>query len=476
MSATQPETLPVNVKNITDKRHIIFRLDKIQREVLDQPERFSELDEDPSLNHVRKEIEALKVALLRVAKAEASFEYKAVRQASDLLKLWDGEQELRDLLLLDNHRQESFEHKFETSETYLDWRHLIENMRDERQSMFEKYRGYFNSQDQEVDRRKEQNELALKDSVPQMEAWRKISEPLLEIQQEVNFYLQLANKYMVGGIGALVGITLLGHISGIWGGWLWGVIIGYNVFQSMVNRYAYIEGKGMLDLFNALKERYELKQIRRYFQFEQIEIIPEPKKSEPSEEELKKAEEKKKPEYLRPGQKKPPKKAEAKKIEPPKPKKKFNYENPLRYDASRGESLSALLQKDIVEAQKAFLVLERKREDYKGYLGYLENRRSWYRDQIRKTLEIEKISYKPKVEPKKKKILSSEHLELNADEQIVDNVPLAPEENGFAQIPVLPEQPKVTRKTSRRTMKVRPADLGQKKPESDNPLSPERVS
>lgn len=482
MSASPSEVLPVNVKNITDKRHIIFRLDKLQREILANPERFVELDDDPSLNHVRKEVQALQQALTQVVKSEARFELQALQRTGQLLKNWAGENELHDTLLLDNHRRENFQLKFETGENYLDWRHLSDQMREERLTMFSRYRGYFESLDAEVDTRKAQNEAALLEATPQMEEWRKISEPLLEVQQQINYYTQQANKFMVGGFGALIGLTLLGHFSGIWGGWLWGLILGYNLFQTLIHRYAYVTGKPMWELFEFLKSRYEFKKVRPFFQFEQIEIPPEPEKEAPPKAEtaapIDPTEKTVDPEPTEAS------KDKKKSDKPKKPTKKYNYDNPLRYDASRGEVLANILQKDILEAQKAFLVLERKREEHKGYLNYLEGRRRWYLEQLRKMDEIEAIQYQiqPLEQAKKPKSQKPKVpvTELPASESQTE--PAKPEApvstESFAPIPPVPEQEiKVTRKTSRRAMKVRPADLGTPPAaESDASLTPERAS
>lgn len=414
MSAETPEILPINVKLISEKPHIVLRLDQVQRAILENPERFEGLAEDRSLNHVRKEIEALQQALLKKVQAEARFELDVLKRAGELLDSWENETELKDILLLDKDRREYLTAQFEDREKYTEWLEMITRLREERARIFTKYQGYFEGQQTDIHNKREETQRKLKVCMPQMEEWRQKLEPMTRVQQEINFYTQKAMNWLVGALAILIGITLLGHFSGMWGGWFWGLIIGYGFFSSMAYRYAYLEGEPMKELHRFLSERFELKNVKPFFRFE------DPK----------------------------------------------NPQEPTRYDATRGEVLSGMLQKEIRVYQQAFSALERNREEHINYLQYLESRSSWFQEQLRKIENLQSMVWQaPPERPVKTRVM------------VVDTPASQESDAEFAKIPTpAPPAALAERKpASESRRRVRPSQL-KSGPAEASTLSPDRVS
>ncbi|MBF2052632.1 MAG: hypothetical protein IGS03_04105 [Candidatus Sericytochromatia bacterium] len=414
MSAETPENLPINVKLISEKPHIVLRLDQIQRAIIENPERFETLAEDRSLNHVRKEIQALQEALLKKVQAEARFELDVLKRAGDLLDSWENETELKDILLLDQDRREYLTAQFEDREKYTEWLDIITRLREERARIFTKYLGYFEGQQTDINNKREETQRKLKVCLPQMEEWRQKLEPMTRVQQEINFYTQKAMNWLVGALAILIGITLLGHFSGIWGGWFWGLIIGYGFFSSMAYRYAYLEGEPMKELHRFLSERFELKNVKPFFRFE------DPK----------------------------------------------NPQEPTRYDATRGEVLSGMLQKEIRVYQQAFSGLERNREEHINYLQYLESRSSWFQEQVSKIEQLQSLVWQPAPErPVKARVM------------VVDTPASKEADAGFAKIPTPPPPAALAERkpASESRRRVRPSQI-KSGPAEASTLSPDRVS
>lgn len=414
MSAETPENLPINVKLISEKPHITLRLDQVQRAILENPERFESLADDRSLNHVRKEITSLQQALLKRVQAEARFELDVLRRAGELLDSWENETELKDILLLDKDRREYLTAQFEDRTKYTEWLDIISRLREERVRIFSKYQGYFEGQQTDISNKRDETQRKLRVCLPQMEEWRQKLEPMTRVQQEINFYTQKAMNWLVGALAVLIGITLLGYLSGIWGGWFFGLIIGYGFFSSMAYRYAYLEGEAMKDLHRFLSERFELKNVKPFFRFE------DPK----------------------------------------------NPQEPTRYDATRGEVLSGMLQKEIRVYQQAFSALERNREEHINYLQYLESRSSWFEEQLRKIENLQSLVWQPSPErPVKAKVMVVEAPEDTASETEFAKIPT----------PVAPPALAERKPASESRRRARPSQL-KSGPAEASTLSPDRVS
>jgi len=415
MSFEPPEILPVNVRKITEKRHVILRLDQLQRAVLEHPERFDALAADRSLNHVRKEVEALQAALLKKRQDEALFELQVLQRVHALLQSWESETELKDILMLDTDRCEYLEKQFQDREKYLEWLGIIERMREERQRIFSKYLGYFEGQQTDMANKKEETQKKLRTCLPKMEECRLKLEPMTKVQQEINFYTQKSMNWLVGAMGAMLAITLLGYFSGLWGGWFWGLLAGYGVFSSLAYRYAYVEGEAMQELYTFLSHRFEIKNIKPFFRYEN----------------------------------------------PQKPIE------PTRYDATRGEVLAGMLQKEIRVYRQEFTALERSREDYINYLQYIESRTSWCQEQLEKIQALQELSWNPVAAEKRRS-------DKPNPPPVVPIIESDDEAEGFARIPdSLPEASLVQATMTSETLVHTPANEVHK---PDVSLAPDRAS
>lgn len=332
MSNPTAEFLPVNSKKISSKPHIILRLDQIQRAILEDPGKINYLEDDRSLNHVRKEVRALQQAMLEALVAELEREKKMLERAGEVLDSWQNETELKDILLLDTHRRQNLFEQIARSEGYVQVRNLIEQIRAERERVFNKYRGYFEGQQTDMENRKEEFQKKLKPLGPRLDEWRIKREMLIQQQQYVNYYYQQSTHYLVVGLGALLGLTLIGCFAPIWGGWLWGLMMGWTVFSYLSSRFAYVTDKPMQDLYDFLVSRFAVKNIRPFFRFEDKE----------------------------------------------------HPEQPTRFDATRGDILSQMLQKEIQLASNEFAMIERQRDEHLSYMQVMEGRKQWAAEQLRR--------------------------------------------------------------------------------------------
>ncbi|PKL76956.1 MAG: hypothetical protein CVV27_07610, partial [Candidatus Melainabacteria bacterium HGW-Melainabacteria-1] len=274
----------------------------------------------------------LQEALLQAVQRDVEAEKNLLLRAGELLDSWASESELKDILTLDTYRRQGLFEQAARCERYPQWRDLVGQFQTERERLFNKYQGYFEGQQQDMDNRKGEAQKRLKPLAPKIEEARQKRDQLTEQQLIVNYYYQQSTHYLVIGLGSLLGLTLVLSFSGIWGGWLWGLIMGSTVFSYLASRYAYVDGKPMQDLYDFLLTRYPVKNIKPFFRYE----------------------------------------------DPEKP------EQPSRFDASRADVLSQILQKDIVAVGSEFTQLERQRDEQLSYLQYLEGRKQWAAEQIRR--------------------------------------------------------------------------------------------
>ncbi len=420
--ATQPlkpseseEKLPVNVRDLTDKRHAIVRLDQVQRSILKNPDMFHKIDADRSLNHVREETQKLQAALLRHAETKAREEYDKVQQIFLLMQAWSAEDELSDVFLLDQHRYEELQKEINSRETYQEWVEMPEQLIEERERLYQKYAGFFETRMNELQTRRKDTEKKLAPCQPRMEETRQRMEAFKSTQQQINYYAQRSTNALVGGMGALVGLTFVGFVSGIWGGWLIGLFLGYIVFSNIAALYTDLEGKPMEDMYAFLSQHYELKNLKPFFQYDNKE----------------------------------------------KP------EQPTRFDAARGEVLARFMQKDVKAASNEYSRWERQHTEYVGYLQYLEGQRAWSQEQLRKLT----LLARPEEE------LDTETLDPDVDipEMAVLEAPPEPEKPKTEEFQKIPEPvadtpevaptgsqsatKKAARKKSVRKGKVRPAKM-----------------
>ncbi|HEY9840219.1 MAG TPA: hypothetical protein V6D23_07195 [Candidatus Obscuribacterales bacterium] len=309
-----------------------MRLDQIQRAVLEDPDRINHLEDDRSLNHVRTEVRALQQAMLDALVSELDREKQMLVRAGQLLDSWQSESELKDILTLDMHRRQGLLEQINRCEGYVQLKNLIEQIRAERERVFNKYLGYFEGQQKDMENRKEETQKKLKPLGPKMDEWRIRREMLTQQQQYVNYYFQQSTHYLVVGMGTMMALALAGSFAPIWAGWMWGLLMGSTVFSYLSSRYAYVTGQPMQDLYDFLVTRYPVKNVKPFFRYEDKE----------------------------------------------------NAELPTRFDATRGDVLSQILQKDIQAAGSEFGIVERQRGEYLSYLQFLEGRKQWAADQISK--------------------------------------------------------------------------------------------
>lgn len=421
MSNSTSQLLPVDSKQISSKSHVVLRLDQLQRAILDDPGRYDQLEDDRSLNHVRKEVRLLQDALMKAIQDDVEAQKQQLLRAAELMATWQGETELKDILMLDGHRRTGLFEQASRCESYQQWVNLAEQLREEFARLFNKYRGYFAGQQNDFENKKIDTHKKLKPIPAKMDEWRVKREILQQHQMTVNFYYQQSTHYLVIGMGALAGMMIAGHFLGnalgwLWPGWFWGLLAGYSVFSFLASRFAYVSGKPMQDLYDFLLERYPLKNVKPFFRYEDSE----------------------------------------------------NPQQPTRFDATRGDILSQILQKDILAASSEFTLLERQRDEHLGYVQYLEGRKQWAQAQIERmdTLQPQEqpeVSTMPEIRP----------LVVESKDSELSKIP-APEEETLERIPDPPvialpvEIPQIERKAVA-GRKVRPAKM------SDNAL-PDRAS
>lgn len=345
--------LPVNSKTLSDKPHMILRLDQIQRAVLEDPSRFDQLEGDRSLNHVRKDVRKLQEALMKAIKKELEDEKLKLQRAGELLSSWAGESELKDVLTLDAYKRQNLMDRAGNSEGYGGHRDMIEQFRHERERIFNKYRGFFDGQQTDMDNRKSDTQKKLKPIGPKMDEWRARRDRVVEQQQAINYYYQQSTHYLVIGLASMIALTGVGAFAPVWGGWLWGMIMGSTIFSYLASRFAYVSGQPMEDLHAFLLERMPAKNVKPFFRYEDKE----------------------------------------------------DATKPTRFDASRGDLLSQILQKEVLAAGSEFSQLERQREEHLSYLQYLEGRKQWAAEQIRR---IDAFENRPPEAPKPEPVVLSE--------------------------------------------------------------------
>ena len=125
------EKLPVNVREFTDKRHIVVRLDQVQRAILKDPEVFERLEKDRSLDHVRTEVEQLQDALTAYAKQGVDYEFSQLQRVFKMMQAWSAEEELSDVLTLDRHRYDEIQAEKDMCEIYPDYVDLLPRLKAE---------------------------------------------------------------------------------------------------------------------------------------------------------------------------------------------------------------------------------------------------------------------------------------------------------------------------------------------------------
>ena len=412
------EKLPVNVRTLTDKRHGVVRLDQVQRGILKDPQLFDRVDSDRSLNHVRSEVDCLKEALTTYAQQQVNYEYTQLQLTLKLMISWSAEEELNDVLTLDRHRYESIQVELQQCEVYPDYVDLLPRLQAERDRLYHKYAGFFQNRGEELKAKREETQKKLKPCQPKMEESRQRMEAFTSVQQQINYYGQRSSRALVGGMGALVGLTLVGFVSGIWGGWLWGGLMGYLVFSNIATLYTDICDKPMLELYAFLKEHYEIKNLKPFFSFDNKE----------------------------------------------KP------EEPTRFDAARGETLARFMQKDVQAAADEFAQWERQHTEHVGYLQYLEGQRAWSEDQLRRLrmlskdripeLLLEKERLQPQEQPQQKNQEADSAVRVS--EMPAPPEPSKPVVHAFEKIPEVlapaieeAKSPSVAKPSLRKT--VRPA-------------------
>lgn len=409
---TNTEQLPVNVRNITDKRHVVVRLDQVQRGILKNPALFESLDADRSLHHVRTEVKKLQAALTQHALQQVEYEFTQLQRTFKLMQSWSAEEELSDVLTLDHHRYEALQAEKDACEIYPDYVELLPRLKEERERLYHKYSGFFENRGEELKAKQEETRKKLKPCQPKMEEARQRLESFKSVQQEINYYAQRSTNALVGGMGALLGLTLVGYVSGIWGGWFWGFLLGYTVFSNIASLYTDVRDKPMLEMYVFLKSHYDIKNLKPFFHFENKE----------------------------------------------KP------EEPTRFDASRGEALARFMQKDVSSASKDYSQWERQHTEHVGYLQYLEGQRAWSEDQLRRLKEasqdvVPELSASQPPVPVEKPVVAVADLPAPPEPA----KPL-PQEPVFEPIPALPATDEVTVKPApvvKKSLKkaVRPAKM-----------------
>jgi len=330
---------PVNIREISQKQHIVLRLEQLQRMVVKEPHRIHELDGDRSLNHIRPEVKALQARLKAAGRKDLTFELKVLAEATDLLSNWEEEKELADVLLSDRHIQEMLTLRNSDKLDYPGLRQLSDDVREVRIKMFNKYKGYFSSLLKDNEDKRKQVEKQLKQTQDKAAEYLEKATQLEGVHGTVLGYHQQAMNALVGGL-----VMMLAIAGGGWWFWQWlglipGLFFGYMAFSNISHFHAEVSGKNIDTLYAFLLDRYELKNVKPFFKYTHKE----------------------KPEL------------------------------PTAFDATRGEPLARFIFKDLALYRQGLTVQERRKDEFINYLTYLDGRTTWVREQRDRMERLEKL-------------------------------------------------------------------------------------
>jgi hypothetical protein len=330
---------PVNIREISQKQHIILRLEQIQRMVVKEPQRIHELDADRSLNHIRSEVKALQARLKTSAAKALLFEYKVLNEATDLLSNWEEEKELTDVLMADRHSREMLVLRNSDSLDYPALLELAEHVRDVRIKMFNKYKGYFSGLLKDNEDKRKLVDKQLKQTQTQAAEYLEIATQLEGVHGVVQGYHQQSMNALVGGFAIFLGMGLGGWWLWQWFGLIPGLFLGYMAFSNISHFHAYVTGKNIDTLYEFLTKRYEMKNVKPFFKYED--------KKEP--------------------------------------------EKPSSFNATRGEALAKYIFKDLALYRQGLVTQDRRKDEFVNYLTYLDGRTNWVREQCDRMERLEKL-------------------------------------------------------------------------------------
>lgn len=333
------ETPPVNIREISQKQHVVLRLEQLQRMVIKEPHRIHELDADRSLNHIRPEVKALQARLKATGRKDLGFELKVLSEATDLLSNWEEEKELADVLLSDRHIQESLALRNSDKLDYPGLRQLAQDVREVRIKMFNKYKGYFSGLLKDNEDKRKLVEKQLKQTQDKASEYLDKASQLEGIHGTVQGYHQQAMNALVGGFA-----IMLAMVGGGWWFWQWlglfpGLFFGYMAFSNISHFHAEVSGKNIDALYAFLTNRYELKNVKPFFKYK----------------------DKEKPDI------------------------------PTAFDATRGDPLARFIFKDLALYRQGLVVQDRRKDEFINYLTYLDGRTNWVREQRDRMERLEKL-------------------------------------------------------------------------------------
>lgn len=330
---------PVNIREISQKQHIVLRLEQLQRMIVKEPHRIHELDGDRSLNHIRSEVKALQARLKASARKDLAFELRVLSEATDLLANWEEEKELADVLLSDRHTQEMLALRNNDKLDYPALRQLTEDVREVRIKMFNKYKGYFSGLLKDNEDKRKQVEKQLKQTQEKAVEYLEKATQLEDVHGTVLGYHQQSMNALVGGLAIMVAMTVAGWWFWQWLGVFPGLFFGYMAFSNISHFHAEVSGKNIDTLYAFLRDRYELKNVKPFFKYTDKE----------------------------------------------KP------ETPTAFDATRGEPLARYIFKDLALYRQGLNVQERRKDEFINYLTYLDGRTQWVREQRDRMERLEKL-------------------------------------------------------------------------------------
>lgn len=333
------EQHPVNIREISQKQHIVLRLEQLQRMVVKEPQRIHELDGDRSLNHIRPEVKALQARLKASGRKDLAFELKVLSEATDLLSNWEEEKELADVLLSDRHIQEMLALRNSEKLDYPGLRQLADDVREVRIKMFNKYKGYFSGLLKDNEDKRKQVEKQLKQTQDKAAEYLEKATQLEGVHGTVLGYHQQSMNALVGGLAMMLVMA-----GGGWWFWQWlglipGLFFGYMAFSNISHFHAEVSGKNIDTLYAFLLDRYELKNVKPFFKYTNKE----------------------KPEL------------------------------PTAFDATRGEPLARFIFKDLTLYRQGLTIQERRKDEFINYLTYLDGRTTWVREQRDRMERLEKL-------------------------------------------------------------------------------------
>lgn len=293
---------------------------------------FGRIKDNPELEPIQLEVDLLLRMVMQEGREKAYTEQKLLEKAILLLDDWKNDPDLKDIIIADRNYTKQNHEKMALIRTYSGWVDMTEETHKNRQRFLNKYQGYFQSQIKGFEESKGETQNQLAQAAHNSSHYKAQAESLSKVYAQVVPYTRKATTAMLGAFGLMSGCCLIGWLYGRWWGLLAGIMMGNLVFNYFMQNYAFVRGIGAQELYDSIKMYYDDKTLQKFFRpYSKIAVIG------------------------------------------------FDI-----FDASKGDTLLKLLNKDIGYGEGQHQLLERKKEEYINHLRYLDGRIDWMTEQCLK--------------------------------------------------------------------------------------------